>query len=299
MKLKYKILWFDDQPAEISSLVSGVKKHVGGLGFSPEVEIKSVISHEEVDKLADTLDSYNPYDIIVFDYDLGSNSANGIDIAQALRSKIYTDLIFYSGSGIASLREKLFRSEVDGVFLVGRHDFFNDIEPIIDDHIKKMSDINNIRGVMMSEVSGMDLDLRDYLRQVLDDLGVKKSAELLGLFKEKYTKDSDKRLESIQNKESLQEMLQDPHSFTLEHVRQLLKSIFKDESGVDFFDDNKTLHNAQVERNKLAHNRDEYTDDGKLILHLHKGKTKEYDFGEFRRVRCDLLAAWKGINNLP
>jgi len=299
MKLKYKILWFDDQPGQISSLVRSVEKHVAKLGFSPEVEIRSVISHEEVDELADTLDGYNPYDIIVFDYDLGRNSANGIDIAQALRSKIYTDLIFYSGSGIASLREKLFRNEVDGVFLVGRDDFLDDIEPIIDDHIKKMSDINNIRGVMMSEVSDMDLDLRDYLHKILDDLDATKSEELLRSFKVKYARDSGKRLGSIQSKESFQEMLQDPHSFTLEHIRLLLKSIFKDDSKVNFFDNNQTLHNAQMERNKLAHNRDEYTKDGKLILHLHKGEIKEYDFDEFRRVRHDLLAARKGIRDLP
>ena len=92
MKLEYKVLWFEDQfeyiEDDIQSICGLVREH----GFIPIVERRTGITEGEIDELSHRLDSYNPYDLIIFDYDLGTASAGGLQIATKLRASIYTDM---------------------------------------------------------------------------------------------------------------------------------------------------------------------------------------------------------------
>ncbi len=160
MKINYKILWIDDQPEEVRPQIEGIRRNLDNLGFALDLDMKNTISKEELYALGDRLDVYNPYDLVVFDYDLGSKSADGAEIAQSLRRHIFTDMIFYSAKATVVMRKKLFDLQVDGVYIVDRTHLHRDAFEIIQDQVKRICDLNSMRGVVLDEMSKLDKKLR-------------------------------------------------------------------------------------------------------------------------------------------
>lgn len=295
MKAEYKILWFEDQFDEVEGDYERVCGLISEYGFVPDIIRRESITEDEIEALSSQLSSYNPYDLIIFDYDLGGHSENGLSIASHLRSKIFTDMVFYSGQVPKQLRTMLFENEVDGVFIVHRDRFYDDIEPIVEDHIKKISDINNVRGVVMSETSKMDVAIRD----ILIDISVKSDDKQNGITLDKLKKRLIRKLEEKQEKiekvTSVEEVVGDYILTTFDNVRVSLKELLG-EIGVDTLKDGSLLHKVQKERNILAHCKCHLTDDGRMII---EGKVpKEYNFQEFTRLRNDLIRAHQEIANL-
>ncbi|MBE8233628.1 MAG: hypothetical protein HAW67_07805 [Endozoicomonadaceae bacterium] len=298
MKLQYKILWFEDQFEGVEGDINRLESLVREYGFLPEIVRRTKISEVEIDSLSSQLDNYNPYDIIILDYNLGDDSANGLSIATKLRATIYTDMVFYSGSVPKELRRYLFEKDVDGVFVVGRDNFFDDIEPIIEDHIKRMSDINNMRGVVMSATSSMDVSLRDILTGKIASLDTEQTENIFRDLKNRLKKNLIKQQNKIEAYTSLDAVVNNHFLTSFDVVRITLKSLFDAESRpYSVLNNDAIIHNVQKERNKLAHQRDEYTQDGKLILHG-QNESVVYDFDAFIRIRNELLEAMENIRNI-
>ncbi|MDK1706494.1 hypothetical protein OSR40_022420 [Serratia rubidaea] len=295
MKSEYKILWFEDQIDEVAGDYDRVRALVSEYGFVPEIIHRDSITAKEIDLLSSQLSSYNPYDLIIFDYDLGGRSEDGLSIAANLRKQIFTDMVFYSGQVPQQLRQKLFENAVDGVFIVHRNTFYDDIEPIIEDHIKKMSDINNIRGVVMSETSKMDLAIRDILIAWSVKADDESNSRALGKLKERLTKKLQERQSQIDKITSIEEIIGDYILTTFDNVRVSLKELTGD-AGEEILRDGSLLHAIQVERNILAHCKCELTKEGKMVI---KAKEpREYNFDEFKRLRKQILQAHKDIERL-
>lgn len=291
MKLEYKILWFEDQFKYVEQHIGRIEELVREHGFIPEIVRKTSISEAEIDELSEKLDSYNPYDLIIFDYDLGADSANGLSIATKLRALIYTDMIFYSGKVSSELRELLYQAEVDGVFVIGRPNFFDEIEPLIEDHIKRMSDINNVRGVVMSATSTIDNSVRDALIKKINGMDGEFQKAFLEKLKGNLNKNIEKQKEKVNSLECPKEAVGDHFSTTFDVIRIMFRSVFeKDSPEYLTLNDGATIHKVQVERNNLAHQKDEYTDDGIMVLHGRNGAV-EYNFNSFIRLRNELLEA--------
>ncbi|MFB9136366.1 hypothetical protein ACFSJQ_14005 [Vibrio olivae] len=295
MKSEYKILWFEDQFDEVAGDYERVGQLVSEYGFIPDITKKISVTEDEIELLSSQLSSYNPYDLIIFDYDLGGQSENGLSIASHLRSKIFTDMVFYSGQVPKQLRKMLFDNEVDGVFIVHRDSFYDDIEPIIEDHIKKMSDINNMRGVVMSETSKMDLAIREILIAWSTNAGIDDNERALNKLKNRLTRKLEEKQQKIQNLTSIEEIIGNYILTTFDNVRVSLKELIG-EVGKDVLKDGSLLHAIQMERNVLAHCKCQLTEDGKMIV---EGREpKEYNFDEFKRLRNQILQAHEDIKKL-
>jgi hypothetical protein len=296
MKLTYKVLWYEDQFEHVDAAIRNLERFIRDHGFIFEIERRTGVDADEINKLADSLYAYNPYDMIIFDYDLGSRSENGLSIAKKLRSKIYTDLIFYSGKVPKELRKMLYEEDIDGVFVVGRDtDFYDDMKLIVEDHIKRMSDINNIRGVSMSAVSQIERSLRE---SIINHLGKEEKSKIMEYVKSKISKELDEQKEKITTTTDIREIIDDPLMTRFQLVRVAYVKCLEGDERVTIVCDGSIVHNVQKERNNLAHNRDEYTGDGKMVLHGPKGNKKEYNFDEFKRLRNELLSAIESINKL-
>jgi len=296
MKLEYKVLWFEDQFDEIKGDVERLEELVSEFGFVPNFIHKDKISANEIEVLSNQLEFYNPYDLIIFDYDLGGQSENGLSIAAQLRSKIFTDMIFYSGQIPQNLRRMLFENEVDGVFIIHRDTFYDDIEPIIEDHIKKMSDLNNMRGVVMSETSQMDVELREILIAKSKGLSEQDLEDTFNVLKDRLSKQLREKQVKIDGLASLEEAVSNHFMTTFDQIRVALKSI-SGELGKGILKDQSLVHKVQVERNKLAHQKAELTADGRMLLHGKK-EFVEYNFDEFKRLRNELVGAYSNISKL-
>ena len=108
MKIEYNILWFEDQFEEISATVDAVTNLLGDFGFEAKIEKIEVVTPDVVEALSLRLSGYNPYDLILFDYQLGGvERSDGVDVAKSLRKNLYSDMIFYSASPRSQLRDLL------------------------------------------------------------------------------------------------------------------------------------------------------------------------------------------------
>ncbi len=297
MKLEYKVLWFEDQFEHIEGDVERVKEYVKSFGFEPNFVHRDRISSSEIEILSAALDNYNPYDLIIFDYDLGSGSETGLNIARHLRNKIYTDMVFYSGQIPSELRKVLYENEVDGVFIVHRDDFYDDIERIIEDHIKRMSDINNVRGVVMSATSAMDIDLRE-ITAALIELDTNNLPSILANLKRRLDRDHRLKLECADKIICAKTAILDHSATTFENVRITLQDILDSNPNLKaLIAQNSVVHLVQQERNRLAHQKENLTEDGRMFLGT-PDKQIEYNFETFKRIRISLQEARKNVLSL-
>lgn len=300
MKLEYKILWFEDQFSEVEGDAYRLEALIREYGFIPEFDHRAKISEAEIEALALSLEQYNPYDLIIFDYDLGGSSETGLSIAAHLRNKIYTDMVFYSGQVPKQLRKYLFDDEVDGVFIVHREVFYDDIEPIIEDHIKKLSDLNNIRGVVMAASSEIDQKIRELLiKKITLKLNDEQKKELFDKTKKNLLRSLTSRIKKVENIDDIEKLVQsliDYNVFDFNRVRLTYLSISEKGSiENNVLGDASNLYKVIIERNKLAHEK-AIVNEGKLTLQLKTGD-EHYGHEQFTLIRNLLLSAQEDIKN--
>ncbi len=164
MNLEYKILWFEDVQSSFYAKQRLVKRIVEGLGFifpEPRNEIN-----------ADNLDNidFQIYDLIIADLNL-ANGEKGSAILNSIREKgIYTEVIFYSSQGEDYVRNELTKFQIDGVYCADRadDDFIDKVRNVIFTTIKKVQDLNNMRGLIMAETSDIDNIMLKIINTVIE-----------------------------------------------------------------------------------------------------------------------------------
>ena len=293
MKIKYKILWIDDNLGEIQDLKTNLENKLKNLGFILNVEEKSSLNTTELTNLRTQLETYNPYDIIIFDYDLG-NGKTGDDIANELRISIYTDMIFYSGTKGSELRKILYDKNIEGVYTVNRSDFVDDAWPIIEDQIKRICDINNMRGVLLDEMSRIDLLMREKYQTKFRESTEPDKMKQVKKYKEKLNnrKDSIEKQVTDCTNESFSEDIVKPIKVEFNIIRTRLNSILNNK----LFAEDGDLKKKQDLRNKFAHNMAQFNDaDGTVKLN---GFEETYGFEEFTNIRKELIKLYNEINNI-
>lgn len=294
MKLTYKILWFDDEPGMVRTSERRLARIMRTKGFDLEVEPRTDISTEAIEKLRADLEQYNPYDLIVFDHDLGTRY--GTDIAQQLRGKIFTDMVYYSATPLDELRKIIFDAKVDGVFLINKTTCVDDLERILDDHIKKNCDLNSMRGIVLDALSEMEARLRRHLIEVLgngsDDLRrkrLKKLKERLG----NRAREMEKKSESL-TETTMLSCFADPVQSDFNTIRQTLSSCEKDWENLK---ENQLLHRLQNLRNVLAHESYKWDREQNCVTVRIDGNEQRFTSSEFAETRKELLAMSKDIKD--
>ena len=296
MKIKYKILWIDDNLNEIQDLKTNFKNKLKNLGFILDVEEKASLDSIELSSLKTQLENYNPYDIIIFDYDLGNNSndSNGDSIAYELRTSIYTDMIFYSGTKGSVLRKILYDKEIEGVYTIDRSNFVDDAWPIIEDQIKRICDINNMRGVLLDEMSKIDLLMRKRCQTEFSNLDEPRKTKELIKYKEKLNTRKNSIINQVEHctNDSFYKDIMKPIKVEFNIVRNRLKSIINND---ELYGEDGELKKKQDLRNKFAHNMAEFNEtDGSVKLN---GYAESYGFNEFTKIRKELINLYGKIEN--
>lgn len=206
MNLDYKLLWFEDVKSSFNAKKRLVKRVVEDLGFvfpEPRNEIND-----------DNLESidFQIYDLIIADLNL-ANGEKGSTILNTIRNKgIYTEVVFYSSQGEDYVRNELRNFQIDGAYCADREndDFIDKVSHVIKTTIKKVQDLNNMRGLIMAETSDIDKTMFDIINKVIGDntngIGEKLSGSIfenigskVGQKKDKFDKYYGKRIDKIIN----------------------------------------------------------------------------------------------------
>ncbi len=286
MKINYEILWFEDQPDKLEPDLEAIHAYLWNSGFTMNVDMRKSLTSEGIDEIVDKVSKYNKYDMIIFDYDLG-NSPKGSEIARRFRAEVYTDMIFYSGKEPEGLRQILFDKKVDGVFIVDRRDLADQIEPILEDHIKKACDVNGIRGIVMDETSRFDRILREKCQKVLARANSEKLEHVRTDVVRAINKSAKSRINKANQTSCPIALLSNPKIVDFNLVKYRLADLMSDISeAVSLLSDEGDLSSMQALRNRLAHLECIYSDDG--WMSLSDNASDKFDFERFREIRRTL-----------
>lgn len=326
MRLKYNILWFDDGTEWIESVEDNIKEFLLENGF-----ILNYDNHKNANKLDEVIDNIKnntqDVDIILMDYKLLNQDKGDALIKRIRQQEVLTEILFYSQD--APVRDKFKEECIEGIYFSNRSDFLDRLFQIIPHTIKKVLDLNNMRGLVMAETSSMDLLLNELLLNMfllLDKYDTCRRQEIVDKVFEKRLehahriKEIEHQIVKIEGKSKIQFNINvinkqeylDDISILLENIEpsdryQAVNKLYKiikekDKVKVDAskFGIFKKYEDEIIKiRNVLAHVHEDFVD-GKTVL---KSKIRGYDeftfsHKEFENIRKSLISHTENIKNL-
>ena len=154
MRLEFNVLWVDDQPPQIQSLIDAMSISVReqGFVFVPHV----VTSIGEAQTCLSESVFVDRIDLILVDYDLGA-SEHGDSVLGLVRDAIpYRDIVFYSADPTTNLRDLAHSQKVGGVFTATRGDLVEEFNGVFLSIMARVLDIDHCRGIVMGSTSDID-----------------------------------------------------------------------------------------------------------------------------------------------
>jgi len=295
MKIKFKILWFEDTQSWIKGKSNDMREIVEDEFFE---WVEPDIHKNESSFKGD----FNDYDLILMDYALteGKHRKTGADIIEKIRKKdIYTNILFYSRHGEDELREEISKRKIDGVFCAHRADFIDEFETLFKTIIKKTQDINNLRGLVMAETSDID-SLKEEIIGLYDQTSCEKKKKITKKILKNMKDTIEKNLRFLQEKNDNTPFKELIELFDLSKKSIIVHNINKrgkPTCGYTHKDFNKSVI---LKRNLLAHVKEKTIDKGKdkkIVLESKKGKLIFSD-SEARIIRSDLSKYKKELEKI-
>lgn len=275
MNLDYKILWFEDQENWYDEAKKVVKRIVEEHGFTFPEPPRYANSKEW------GVINFREFDLILVDLKLDNETGDSIIERIRTEADIYTEIVFYSSDGESAVRKAILAKEVDGVYCSARDadKFERKVTKVIETTLKKVQDINNMRGLIMASTSDLDevmleiiekfvnignkdsLNISSYIFEIVDEFisqkntsytDLKKNNDSIGLVNDTLLFDSYKRARVIQR---IIKMISNEN---LEHLAKFLEVY------------NKEIINP---RNAFAHVTPKEDENGNKILVPKRGDT--------------------------
>lgn len=191
MNIDYKIIWFEDQATWFEEAKKVVQRIVEEHGFNfPEPP--RYANSKEWSNI-----NFRDFDLILVDLKLDNEKGDSIIERIRTESDVYTEIVFYSSDGEAAVRKSISDKGIDGVYCSARDadKFEKKVTKVIETTIKKVQDINNMRGLIMAETSDIDTTMRTIIQSVIEknSFGIKDSlaAKIFENVKSKVTGKKD------------------------------------------------------------------------------------------------------------
>lgn len=230
MKLKYRILWFEDD-AEVIDETHGpdVRRLLTSLGLIP------LIDHEENgSKLPELIRSkkINDYNLIISDLNLGEDNETGRELITHIREqRVFTEVLLYSASD--AQMDKVIRSSgwvERASFCVGISPLREKLREVIRLTLNKQQDVNNTRGLFIAETILLEKKIeRVILAYFKETEGISLSDEkidLLNKIRDKRIKGNQKHIKLLEELEKIDlEHLLKKGIITASHTSEALQSI--------------------------------------------------------------------------
>ena len=284
MRLEYKVLWIEDSDSWYNQEVEIIKHCVEDLGFIFLPDRKS--TSEDLDDV-----DLGQYDLMLVDFNLGPGDYGNRAIEKIRNGERFTEIVFYSQSGIQKLQESL-STHLDGIYLSDRNDGFEDkVMGVIRSTVRKVLDINNMRGIVMAETSDFDLAMREMIRRHYEKLeSDDQKASLVNDICRRINKSlKGKGNKTKQYYEQKNIRVIDDLIFESSLKWRTLKKILEARDGVP--NEIKEAFEAYWEevadhRNHLAHVSEQQDGKGGTML---VGNGREYDDGTFLAIRKNII----------
>ncbi len=158
--LKYKALWIDDTPDSAEPKMESIEEFLLEEGF-----VFEPVLQENADGISDYLDDPE-LDIIITDF-------NGIDVEELIKKvqslHKYIDLVLYSENPPPEFYEAA--RSIPGTYSCTREDVEDTIKKVIQNTIRRTQNVNNMRGIVISEVIDIENQVEEIIVKYFDDKG--------------------------------------------------------------------------------------------------------------------------------
>jgi len=200
MKINYSILWFDDQKDFLDSLDTDfIHEEISSWGLIPQ--IIPVHTPDEFHK-------YRPFkdlDLIIVDLDLGDDEKGATFIKEVRAQEVYTEIIFYSSRRSAEIWDAIKDEMLEGVFVANKSSGIEQkVVRVAKQSVRKVLDLDNMRGIVMSEVGELDGMLENIFNFAIHGIDQKH----MKIVFDKFHEDLDASANSL--KESLEAFKNNP-----------------------------------------------------------------------------------------
>lgn len=149
MRLNYNILWIEDASDWAESIQERISEIVESYGLFASFTILPSESDKQ---------KYNGYNLILMDLGLAEGMQGDTLIEQIRSLNVFTDIVFYSASGVEEVKNKGRDLNLEGVYYADRKDvlFLRKVKEVINASLQSFQDLVNLRGLVMAEVSELD-----------------------------------------------------------------------------------------------------------------------------------------------
>lgn len=280
MRIKYEILWVEDDNNWYEDTRDLLADTLEDAGFKMYcTRIKGV---DELQKLIEE-DGLQRFDLLLVDFKLGEDDTKfGDKIISLVRDKdIYADVIFYS-SQLSAVHQKIQENKIEGVYSSSREHIEDKFVDIFNKTIKKIQEVNTIRGLVMAETSDLDELMVDIIQTALQkDFGDKLSTYIIEEMKNTINRNSS----AIERETEMSEKIKNSRIFTSFHKAKAINKIYKlhPELSDDKFFENYN-NDVLKTRNIFGHVKEE---DGKLVSTL-TGEEESFDEERCIEIRKSL-----------
>jgi len=319
MRLKYKILWFEDDSdyitEDIGPRVTNYLRE--DLGFEPE------IIHKTSDTDVDTLVT-EEWDLIVTDLNLtqGGDETGQKIIEHVRNQNILTDVLLYSSlpQAIEDIKKK--NPGIERIsFAAGRSALYDKLHDLIFLTVRKVQDINNLRGMVITEAIDIEIKVKDLLISKLEKLTPEKLEEI----RQKKIQNQSARVEALKTSvaKSVTQFVEDLFTFSelhdelmgmlseaLAEVNRSLGDPRKAKVGDPGMLKKKSLESLKGElqgmkddvvylRNDMAHAKaGKHPQTGRpYLVSKYAGKERHFDDAECIKVRKNILKHFQCIED--
>lgn len=161
MNITYSILWFDDTAEWFEGQdLSPITDQIESWGFEPDIRL--VTNPDEFMSLV----PFNQFDLIVVDFNLQAYDKHGDEFIQKIReNSVFTEVVFYSAQAASELWRAVSKRQLEGVFVANRNNVIQKIIDVSHQTVRKVLDLENMRGIVMAEVGDLDLLLDEIIRK--------------------------------------------------------------------------------------------------------------------------------------
>ena len=286
MKLEYRILWFEDDHESVQDVIDALRGLLREQGFELVCDW-GVCNAATMTGTVERLQNYNPYDLMVFDYDLGSG-LTGEELAQTLRSKIWTEILYYSANRISDeLSRGMSDRKVEGVFCAVRQNLEERIWRLVESQIKRICDLNNMRGIVLDSMSSVDTAIRTLFSKMYQEMTVEDKSSTTGKLVKKLKERADQAEDFVEgiSADTVATSIFDHRHVDFQMVRQRLSHTHA------CFKDTAPMKALQDLRNKLAHQPSRFNAQDNVIelIDQRNGKVEKFTYDRFKEIREQLL----------
>lgn len=301
MNLIFNILWIEDQKKNVRGQESRIRAYLQTKHIDLYVTWHENFTDGGRASLLRSVADHNEYDLILVDYDLGSNNAQGDVLAREIRCKTHNELVFYGGGSKKNLREKIFNQNIDGVFVISRDRLGVEITGVIDAILRRFERFNPLRGLFMAEVSNFDLIMADIITKRYEQVDDEGKAAIMDSICGRFKTHGESLLEKVKSLRDLEiKKIVDDSSFGVYQKFKLIEEWLSQIDNVYIRSIKETFSKFQVEVNEyriaLAHAQEKTNDNG--AKHIINRSGEEITLPRCPELRCALVKHKRNLEQL-